>query len=157
LKLQILADQTPYPENMTRIGIWVRLWAFVADLIVLEAFDSGVRFLFGLEHWPEAYRPWPMLLFFAYSVAFESSPWQATPGKIFFQFHVATLRGNPMPWWRSTARNLLRIISILPFLAGYLTIWFTPRRQALHDLLAGGIHVFGSPQIRASETYNPVA
>ena len=49
-------------------------------------------------------------------------------------------------WWlgrrigfgRAVGRELAKIVSALTFLIGYLMAAFTERKQALHDMIAGG-------------------
>ena len=135
----------PAPENMILVGLWERFWAVCVDGLVLSGLDWCISVLFRLPGWPDAYRPWSAILFLVYFTLFEASPWQATPGKRLCGFHVATLDGKRLPWWRTQHRNVLRIVSVLPLFTGYLAVWLTPRRQALHDLLTGSVHVLGVP------------
>ena len=71
-----------------------------------------------------------------YYTLFEASPWQATPGKRMLRLYVADIFGRRLTFGRAAARNAAKLISSLTFLVGYLVAGFTPRKQALHDILA---------------------
>jgi uncharacterized RDD family membrane protein YckC len=79
-----------------------------------------------------------------YFTAFEASPLQATPGKRLAGIYVTGRDGQQLPFWRCLLRNLLRLLSIIPLFTGYLLVSFTPRRQALHDLLTSAVHLSGT-------------
>ena len=67
----------------------------------------------------------------------ESSPWQATLGKKAFRLKVTDLQGRRARPARTFFRQLGKVVSSLLFNAGYVMAGFTPRKQALHDMLAG--------------------
>jgi uncharacterized RDD family membrane protein YckC len=67
---------------------------------------------------------------------FESSNWQATPGKRVMKIYVTDLYGNRLTFGRAALRNLAKFISSLTFLVGYLIAGFTEKKQALHDLIS---------------------
>lgn len=71
-----------------------------------------------------------------YYAIFESSSWQATPGKRVLHLYVTDLYGRPISFARATIRHFGKIISGLTFMVGYFLAGFTARKQALHDLLA---------------------
>jgi uncharacterized RDD family membrane protein YckC len=70
-----------------------------------------------------------------YGAIFESSVWQATPGKRILGIYVTGLRGQRVSFLRAFFRNLAKQISSF-LLLGYLLAGFTPKKQALHDILA---------------------
>ena len=76
-------------------------------------------------------------LAWAYFAILESSPMQATIGKMVLHLYVADLHGDPITFARASIRYWLKILSNLTLLIGWLMAAFTPRKQALHDLLAG--------------------
>ena len=81
------------------------------------------------------------LVWLPYYVLFTASPWQATPGKRAFGIKVTDLSGARIGYGRSTVRYLATFLSAFALTAGYLMVLFTPKRQALHDLLAGTVVV----------------
>jgi len=80
-----------------------------------------------------------VMLFFAwlYWAGMESSPLQATLGMAVMGIFTADLSGGQASFGRTTVRYWARFVSVAFFLVGFLPILFTPRRQALHDMLAG--------------------
>jgi uncharacterized RDD family membrane protein YckC len=72
-----------------------------------------------------------------YFAGMESSGLQATLGKASMGIYVTDLRGMRASFPRTTIRHWARIVSTLIVFIGYLMAMFTPRRQALHDMLAG--------------------
>ncbi len=80
-----------------------------------------------------------IVMFFGwlYWAGMESSPLQATLGMAVMGIFTADLSGDQASFGQATVRYWARFVSIAIFLVGFLPILFTPRRQALHDLLAG--------------------
>jgi uncharacterized RDD family membrane protein YckC len=66
----------------------------------------------------------------------ESSPWQATVGKLVLRLYVSDLEGHRITQSRAMCRNLAKCLSNLTVGTGYLMCGFTKKRQALHDILA---------------------
>jgi uncharacterized RDD family membrane protein YckC len=73
----------------------------------------------------------------AYFALFESSPMRATVGKYALGLYVSDVHGDPITFRRATARYWLKLLSSLSLMVGWFLAAFTPRKQALHDLLAG--------------------
>jgi uncharacterized RDD family membrane protein YckC len=71
-----------------------------------------------------------------YYSLFESSAWQATPGKRILKLYVTDLNGQRITFARAAARNFPKMIfsSIFPFV--HVLAGFTERKQALHDMLS---------------------
>jgi uncharacterized RDD family membrane protein YckC len=71
-----------------------------------------------------------------YYASFESSSWQATPGKRVLRLYVTDLLGRQITFSRATIHNIGRMISEMTFLVGYIPAGFTEKKQALHDIIA---------------------
>jgi uncharacterized RDD family membrane protein YckC len=67
----------------------------------------------------------------------ESSPMQATLGKKICGLRVTDLNGERLSFGRATGRFFARIVSGIPCMIGYLFPFFTEKKQALHDMIAG--------------------
>lgn len=67
----------------------------------------------------------------------ESSHLQATPGKLALGLRVTDLRGHRIGFGRATGRFFGKLVSGFIFDIGYMLAGWTPRKQALHDLMAG--------------------
>ncbi|MDD3818850.1 MAG: RDD family protein [Actinomycetota bacterium] len=76
-----------------------------------------------------------------YFTILESSPKQATPGKMALGIIVTDLNGNRISFGRANGRYWSKIISSMTLLIGYIMAGFTEKKQALHDIMAGTLVV----------------
>jgi uncharacterized RDD family membrane protein YckC len=76
-----------------------------------------------------------------YFALMESSPRQATLGKMALNIKVTDLQGRRISFLRATGRHFSKILSTVILLIGYLMAAFTERKQALHDMIAGTLVV----------------
>ncbi len=79
--------------------------------------------------------PW---LYFARQ---ESGIKMATIGKRLVGIQVIDTEGYPISFLRATGRYFAKIISAIPCLMGFFFPLFTPKKQALHDMIAGCVVV----------------
>jgi uncharacterized RDD family membrane protein YckC len=133
-------------------GFWLRVLAFSIDNLIL-----GFVFTILIASDPAAFLVNPDLtsmsfklippftplgflviysMMWLYFTAFETSAWQATPGKRVFRIYVTDLHTRPPTFSRAAIRNVARMISGL-VLVGYFIAGFTEKKQALHDMIAG--------------------
>jgi uncharacterized RDD family membrane protein YckC len=84
--------------------------------------------------------PW---LYFA---LMESSSRQATLGKTCAGIIVTDDQGERISFGKATGRFFGKYLSAIIFLVGYIMAAFTPKRQALHDILAGCLVLQGRQQ-----------
>jgi uncharacterized RDD family membrane protein YckC len=77
------------------------------------------------------------LVIWAYFCGMESSPLQATLGKLAVGLYVTDLQGQRISLRRATGRLTGKLLSMATILIGYLVAGFTSKRQALHDIVAG--------------------
>ena len=71
----------------------------------------------------------------------ESSKHRATLGKRLLKLQVTGLNGEQIDFGRATGRYFAKILTIATLLIGYFMALFTPKKQALHDMLAGTVVV----------------
>jgi uncharacterized RDD family membrane protein YckC len=123
-------------------GFWRRVLAYLIDSALLV----GVEFILFSSVYVLApgnldalgnVAPVCVAIGWAYYVLFESSPARGTPGKLAVGLYVADVHGDPISFWRAVLRNALKTLSTLLCFAGWVMASFTPRKQTLHDLLAG--------------------
>jgi len=76
-------------------------------------------------------------IYWFYFAIFESSPRQATPGKMLMGIFVTDLEGRRLTFPRALGRILSKILSKMFCYIGYLIALFTERNQGLHDMIAG--------------------
>lgn len=123
-------------------GFWLRFAAYLIDIVLLFIVEAvlAVGVLVMAPHDMRALAnvlPVSSAIAWAYFALFESSPLRATVGKYALGLYVSDLRGDPIGFGRATARYWLKLVSSLTLLVGWIMAAFTPRKQALHDMLAG--------------------
>lgn len=133
-------------------GFWRRFFAYIIDMVILWVpFGPLYYFTYIAPVWqlsmPEQFAmsalvnlimmTTPLL----YSIVFESSKLQATPGKLVLGIKVTDMEGNRLTFWKATARTVCKFISGLTILVGYMMAAFTTRKQALHDKLSNTLVV----------------
>ncbi len=134
--------KTTLKRDIAYAGFWRRLLAYVIDGSLLAAFGG---LLIGGVVFVAPNNPQALVnvvgvtaaIGWAYFVLFETSPAQGTIGKMALNLYVTDLQGDPISYPRAVFRYLFKTLSWLLFGAGWLLAAFTPRKQALHDLLAG--------------------
>ena len=85
------------------------------------------------------------LISWMYFALMESSAKQATIGKSLLGLVVTDLNGDRISFWRATGRHFGKWISALILLIGYFMAFFTEKRQALHDMMAGCLVLHAPP------------
>ena len=129
-------------------GFWKRFAAYLIDFILLYIVEGvlavGVLMMspheinvVGILYGVINFQLVSAALAWAYFALFESSPMQATVGKYALGIYVTDRHGDPIGFSRATARYWLKLFSSLTLMVGWLMAAFTPRKQALHDLIAG--------------------
>jgi uncharacterized RDD family membrane protein YckC len=147
------APAAPSPTIRTAYaGFWLRLVAYVIDNLIL----SAVVLIVLVPIVPVFFRHVPMeraipspatIVFFfwfwalclagvwLYYSLFESSAWQATPGKRVLGLFVTDMQGQRISFARAT-RFFGKFLSSAILFIGYFMAGFTAKKQALHDILA---------------------
>jgi len=130
-------------------GFWIRFVAYLLDGIVLYLAFSILVFVatgdlfyqskidptaLGRDYWLLASSN--LILNLLYYVGFESSKFQASPGKMVLGLKVIDIEGQRLTPLRALGRYLGKFLSALILLIGYLMAAFDSRKQALHDKLA---------------------
>jgi uncharacterized RDD family membrane protein YckC len=152
---------------MSYAGFWRRLCAYLIDAVVLSIAAALVLVLLlaagaplfqngegeGLAKGMSAYAtadPTVLgdvvliglaVMEWLYFAGFESSSWQATPGKRALGLKVTDLAGRRIGFGRASGRFFAKALSTAILLIGFIMAAFTERRQALHDRLAGTLVV----------------
>ncbi|WP_347158115.1 RDD family protein [Pontibacter chitinilyticus] len=132
---------TPHPFA----GFWTRFVALILDSFLISV---STLLLFAIFHIPLMPAPDDyssqlygqlvnIIVGWLYYASFESSRYQATPGKQLMGIFVTDEAGNRISFLRATGRFFAKLLSGLILLLGYVMAAYTERRQALHDKLAG--------------------
>lgn len=137
---------------MRYAGFWARVVAYIIDVIPLGILGAifavgsfstggaaGAESVFGITDILS------VVVGLAYFVGFESSKWQATPGKMALGLIVTDIEGRRISPARALGRYFGKILSSLILMIGFIMVAFTERKQGLHDILASTIVVKGKP------------
>lgn len=117
-------------------GVWPRTKALWIDVMILVGPLEFSRKAWFHDLQSNAYQISSYIAIVVYFAAMESSPWKATLGKKLFGIQVTDLHGRRITFLRAFARSSLKIFPAV-FILGYILALFTPRRQTLHDKIAG--------------------
>jgi uncharacterized RDD family membrane protein YckC/Tfp pilus assembly major pilin PilA len=121
-------------------GFWRRFAAWAVDYVVILIGSIVLRAvapLVGIAGDTPRLTLVVIAGYFLYCALLESSPWQATLGKRALGLKVTNRRGERIGFVRAAARFVVKLLSFLTMFLGYLLVFVTRRRQALHDLIAG--------------------
>jgi len=146
---------TKVPEISGYAGLWRRAAALAVDYIVLYIvcllIGGSIAFINEISWRPGASRdlrgaPYfvaQLITFFIlfivnwpYFTIFESSNLKATPGKLALGLAVSDLAGNKISFARANGRYWSKLLSVITFFVGFLLADITPKKQALHDIIA---------------------
>jgi uncharacterized RDD family membrane protein YckC len=162
-------------------GFWKRVAAYILDVVVLWIPTMLIESAFGLSAAKEMLKQasqnaagdphamlaaqvqfytamWPaflagFVLAWWYYALCESSPWQATVGKLALGIRVTDMQGRRLTLARALIRYPAMLLSQIILCIGYIMVAFTQRKQGLHDLIAGTLVLNG----RASEFKDAIA
>lgn len=143
------------PQRVAYAGFWLRAVAFVFDLfiITLAAFPvlwrlieenvgsqpsahEYIAFYSSGTRQAIAFQLLLQLICWLYFAAFESSRWQATPGKRILGLFVTDLNGKRISFPRATGRYIGKALEQVTLFIGFAMAGFTAKKQALHDVVA---------------------
>lgn len=135
------------PAQLEYAGFWSRVAALIVDnaivmifglaiLIAASSAGAGAVVIANLVFILVSILYWPLM---------ECSERQATLGKQLLGLQVTDADGLRLNFVRALLRNLAKIISSLPFGLGFLLAAFTPRKQALHDMITKCLVVRAGP------------
>jgi uncharacterized RDD family membrane protein YckC len=120
-------------------GFWVRFLALLADSAIVFVLSSvllvGATMALGPDDitlaviavWVLGFLYWPIL---------HASRLRATFGKAILGLYVTRFDGRRISILRALWREIAKIFSSAVFMLGYVIAAVTPRKQALHDLMA---------------------
>lgn len=139
----VLPDHVQAPG--LHAGFWMRVAAYLLDSLILMAAMFIMGFIFAaLEAMGQGIKisvpGWQFLnlgITWFYFALFESSAWQATPGKRALGLRVVDKHGSRVGLGRATGRFFGKFVSTLSLFIGYMMAAWTARKQTLHDMMAG--------------------
>ena len=138
-------------------GFWIRLVAKTVDwLIMVGCEDVGrvvgarIAALVGSESGATVRYVVVTLALIFYPAYFESSHWQATPGKRVVGIIVTDVRGERITFARALGRGFATLLNLLTLGVGWLMAGVTAQKRGLHDFVAGTVVVRSAPTLRRS-------
>ncbi|MDX2471873.1 MAG: RDD family protein [SAR324 cluster bacterium] len=162
--------QTPGQYQYQYAGFWVRFFSWIIDATLLQvvlysylftilrgmidpeflsAASSQLLFLtVGGLSYGDGVAYISFLIPLLYFTAFESSKFQATPGKMLFGLKVTDLKGERISFLQALVRYFGHFLSAFLLGMGYVMIAFSQKKQGLHDHLAGTL-IIGSIKLTA--------
>ena len=97
-----------------------------------------------------------IVVWWLYYALLESSPWQATPGKMVVGARVTNLAGERISFLQATGRTFGKLLSAIILGIGFIMVAFNPRKQALHDVMAGTLVIKTSVPFGSSNRVHSV-
>lgn len=110
-------------------SVWKRFFAFLIDAAVFAVVCWTLA-----QTLDNATLPLVMLVIvWLYYALLESSPLQASVGKIILGIKVVDRRGRRLSFWQATERILSKIITNITFYFGFFIAAFDKKKRTLHD------------------------
>ena len=137
-------EEDRFPVQLTYANFWIRFIAFLIDSLLTSVLLALALLVLGLPLVPNRtdielqlkLNLLSVAISWLYYAGLESSFYQATPGKQAMGVFVTDTEGYRISFSRASGRYFSKLVSGLILLLGYIMAGFTPRRQALHDLIA---------------------
>jgi len=135
-------------------GFWMRFLAYFVDIVLLRVitflltFGTGVLMYLAYSQYVEilSEQIWiielvggivSLIVSWLYFAFFNSSKYQATPGKMICKLKIVDREYNRISFGRATGRFFSMFVSTLIIFIGYIMAGFTDKKRALHDMMAG--------------------
>jgi len=112
-----------------------RFIASIIDIFVITLFIVFIQFILGFRD-GTFFNIIIFLLVWDYFAFQESSTRKGTVGKQAMNLIVTDLEGNKISFIQATKRFLGKFLATIPFFAGFFLIFFTKKKQGLHDIIA---------------------
>jgi uncharacterized RDD family membrane protein YckC len=156
---QILRVPGRPPAGLKYAGFWLRFVAALIDgifiFIVIMGAVTVAKFVLGVpvgaaagKYGVKALKGAHALIFlifilipWLYWALMESSPRQATLGKMALGLKVTDLQGEPISFGKASGRYFGKFVSEIILYIGFMMAGWTAKKQALHDIMAGTLVV----------------
>jgi uncharacterized RDD family membrane protein YckC len=129
--------------NMPQINYPSFFKRFVADIIdasIMSIFASAVVFMMvgntGSIQAQTGISIITTIGLFLYWAIWESSDYQASPGKMMMSLRVIGIKGKKVDALQAIGRNAAKFLSIAAVFGGIIAIIFHPERKGWHDSLS---------------------
>jgi len=135
---------SPVQSSLYYAGFWMRLWAYLLDLIVISSINGILIYpVFRLFDMPlektHMFAPLSIataITFYLYFILMTKF-FKQTIGKMVFGLKVVDLNGGSLTWSTIVFREIIgKFISKMILLIGFLIVAFTRKKQGIHDMVA---------------------
>jgi uncharacterized RDD family membrane protein YckC len=150
---QILDLPSSGQRTLQYAGFWIRVAAYLIDTIVIYFVMFALMAVVGIGAFTDPTDVNMSLLVgvyvvvflgvIAYFVGMESSAKQATLGKMAVGIKVGDANGDRISAANAAGRFFSKILSGLILYIGYMMAGWDPKKQALHDKIAGTYVFYG--------------
>ena len=113
-------------------GVWKRFFAFLIDAAVFVILLWALTQMAGITTASVAM----VVIIWLYYALMESSPVQASLGKIIMGLKVVDRRGRRLTFWQATERILSKLVTNITFYFGFFVAAFDHKKQTLHDRIS---------------------
>jgi uncharacterized RDD family membrane protein YckC len=157
----IAQSATIEKPEMEYAGLGKRMGAYLVDMFIVVSLIILLNLILLGSNSSNPYPIYhklivPLIIWILYYGLFESSVFQATPGKMLYGLMVTDNSGNRIGFIRSSLRFLSSFLSILPVGLGIWDIEANPRFQGWHDRLLGCYVIMSPPvDIKAINSKSP--
>ncbi len=119
-----------------------RATAWLIDIVILAVIGETLTHIN-----PSESNGLSALIDIGYMVILLGGPYGQTIGAKIARVRVVSMNGKQLGYWRGTARYFVSGISAIIFGLGYLWMLKDPKKQTLHDKVAGSLVISLVPQV----------
>jgi uncharacterized RDD family membrane protein YckC len=147
------ATEMSVTSTISYAGFWRRFVAAIIDGLLIGAVFSVFQAMVGVGFWSGSRMhdadalaaamaalgilvPLQVIASWLYYALMESSKNQGTLGKMALGLRVTDLDGKRISFGRASGRYFAKFLSAIVLFIGYIMAAFTPKKQAMHDMIA---------------------
>lgn len=128
-------------------SVWKRFFAFLIDAAVFAVLFWALAQVMDNVSLSVVL----LVLVWLYYALLESSPVQASLGKIIMGIKVVDRRGRRLSFWQATERILSKLITNITFYFGFFIAAFDRQKQTLHDRISHSAVILKNAQFNPDD------
>lgn len=125
---------------------------FFMTIIILWVVTFIIYFLSYNDITKQQSRQLLVIIWIVYGTLWETSSYQATPGKLIMKLKIVDKNGSTLSYKRAIARQFSKLLSSFLLGIGYLLSLYDIRKRTLHDRLSKSYVVYTKSSLKASAT-----
>lgn len=133
---QILDAPQAEAVRLQYAGFWIRVGAYFIDAIILGIAGFVFGMIVGALVSETIGTILNLVVGVCYFAVMESSPYQATPGKMAVGIKVGDYNGEQISFANAIGRYFAKFISFIVLCIGFMMVGWDERKQGIHDKLA---------------------